>query len=168
MALTHIDDVAEHEKKINDVLVAIDTVNVTDLRKFHHYYGHTHPERLLKFLKNAGKDTVGLRATQEDIEKMCEACIRSKKRKPRPKCAIPCADGPDQILSIDLKEWKERGGKPYICYLIDMFSRLTSGSFIRNKQPESIVNCILEHRVSKFGVFSVFIQTLLERCPMLF
>ena len=153
--LTHIDDVDEREKKVFDVLVAMDSIEVSDLKKLHHYYGHTHPNRLLKFLKNAGKCTDGLRSALVDIENSCESCVRSKRKKPRPKCAIPRADGPDQVLSIDLKEWSSDGKrKRYICYLIDMFSRLTSGAFIRDKQPESIVACILEHWIAKFGVFS--------------
>ena len=151
--LTYIDDVTERDKKVQDVLVVTESVKVSDLKKYHHYYGHTHPDKLLKFLKKAGKDTEGLRAALVKIENSCESCNRSKRRKPRPQCAIPRVDGPDQILTVDLKEWKGKGNKRYICYLIDMFSRLTSGSFIENKNPDTIVNCILEHWISKFGIF---------------
>ena len=108
---------------------------------------------MLKFLRNAGKDTEGLRSALIKIEQSCESCIRSKRRKPRPQCNIPRVDGPDQIVTIDLKEWKGKGKKPYICYIIDMFSRLTSGSFVLNKQPDTIVQCVLEHWISKFGIF---------------
>ena len=151
--LTHIDDVREREEKVQDTLVAMETVKVSDLKKFHHFYGHTHPEKLLKFLKNAGKDTEGLRAALEKIENSCESCKRSKRKKPRPQCAIPRVDGPDQILTVDLKEWEGKGNKRYICYLVDMFSRLTTGSFIPNKLPDTIANCILVHWISKFGIF---------------
>ena len=34
-----------------------------------------------------------------------------------------------------------------------MFSRLTTGAFIANKLPYTIVNCTLEHWISKFGIF---------------
>ena len=151
--LSHIDDIEERDKKIQDALIATDTVQVSDLKKYHHYYGHTHPDKLLKFLKNAGKETEGLKGELVKIENTCESCNRSKRKKPRPQCTIPRADGPDQILTVDLKDWNGNGGKRYICYLIDMFSRLTSGSFISNKLPDTIVNCILEHWVSKFGIF---------------
>ena len=153
--LTHIDDVGEREEKVQDILLAIDSVKVSDLKKFHHYYGHTHPDKLLKFLKNAGKDTEGLRAALVKIESTCESCKRSKRKKPRPQSAIPRVDAPDQILTVDLKEWKGKGNKRYICYLIDMFSRLTTGAFISNKLPDTIVNCILIHWISKFGIFKV-------------
>ena len=151
--LTHIDDVKEREEKVRETLVAMENVKVSELKKFHHYYGHTHPEKLLKFLKNAGKNTEGLRYALEKIESSCESCQRTKRKKPRPQCAIPRVDGPDQILTVDLKEWKGKGNKRYICYLIDMFSRLTTGSFIQNKLPDTIVNCILIHWISKFGIF---------------
>ena len=151
--LTFVEDVSEREKTVRDVLVAMDAVKVSDLKKLHHYYGHTPLDRLLKFLKAAGKDTDGLRSALIQIENSCESCIRSKRKKPRPKSAIPRVDGPDQILSVDLKEWRGKSNKRYICYMIDMFSRLTSAAFIQNKLPDTVVNCILEHWISKFGIF---------------
>ena len=150
--LTHIDDEHERDQKVLEVLLTTNDIQVSDLKKLHHYYGHTHPDKLLKFLKKAGKDTSNLRAELIKIENTCESCIRTKRRKPRPQCAIPRVDGPNEILSVDLKEWTGKGRKRYICYLIDMFSRLTTGSFIQNKQPESLVNCILLNWVKPYGL----------------
>ena len=115
-------------------------LKVSDLKKFHHFYGHTHPDKLLKFLKNAWKYSEGLKSALAEIETLCESRVQTKPRKPRPRCSIPRTDGLDQMLSsIDLKEWKRKGGKPYICYLNDMFSRLTSGA---NKHPDTIGDSI--------------------------
>ena len=150
--LTHIDDVDERDQKVQETLVATKKLKVSDLRKLHHYYGHTHPNKLLKFLKNAGRETDDFREALIKIENTCESCNRSKRRIPRPKCSIPRVEGPNEILSIDLKEWTMKGKKQYICYLIDMFSRLTSGSFIRNKNPDTIVDCILLNWVKHYGL----------------
>ena len=35
--------------------------------------------------------------------------------------------------------------------MIDMFSRLTAGGFIQNKQPETVINCLLENWISRYG-----------------
>ena len=151
--LTFIDDQSERNEKVHNALLSKDDVNETDLKKLHHYYGHTSAEKLLTFLKNAGKDTTDLRNQLTEIESSCQSCKRSKRRKPRPKTAIPRVDGPNQIVTIDLKEWSRKGGrKQYICYIIDMHSRLTTGGFISDKEPDSIVNCILKHWISVFGV----------------
>ena len=70
--LTHMDDVDEREKKVCDVLVAMESIEVSDLKKLNHYR-QTHPDKLLKFLKNAGKCTDGLRSA---------LVVRSKQKKP--------------------------------------------------------------------------------------
>ena len=151
--ITHIADVVERDCKVKEVLVSADKVKVSDLKRLHHYYGHTSVEKLLKFLRKAGKDNDNLKSQLGEIEKSCESCTRSKRRKPRPSSAIPRVEGPNEIVSIDLKEWStSTGKKKYICYLIDMHSRLTSGSFISDKKPDTIVNCIMKHWIPVFGV----------------
>ena len=122
------------------------------LKKLHHYYGHTPPDRLLKLLKNTGRDVTNFKKPLLKIEKTCEACIRTKKRSPRPKSAISRVDTANTIVSLDLKEWSFKGRKYHICYMIDMFSRLTMGNFIKDKKPESIVECILGTWVPAFGL----------------
>ena len=53
---------------------------------------------------------------------------------------------PNQIVSIDLKQYDAKDkDKKWICYLVDMFSRLTVGAFIPNKKPQTIVQVILEN-----------------------
>ena len=66
---------------MKSVLFATKNVTLRDLKKLHHYYGHTSPKKLLKFLKNAGKDTKDMKSQLEKIENSCESCIRSKRRK---------------------------------------------------------------------------------------
>ena len=122
------------------------------LKKLHHYYGHTSPDRLLKFLEKAGKDVTSLKAPLMKIEQSCEACTRTKRRKPLRKSAIPRVEDPNVIVSIDLKEWTFKGQKRYICYLIDLHSRLTMGNFIKDKTPDSVVRCIMQTWVPVFGI----------------
>ena len=148
---THINDFDERCAYIVDTLVSSNNIDVKELKKLHHYYGHVNAQKLLKFLKNAGKETSHLRKYLEDISNSCDACIRTKRRKPRPQNAIPRTDSPNQIVSLDLKHWKPPGKYSYICYMIDMYSRLTLGSFIANKKPESVINSIMNTWVASFG-----------------
>ena len=53
--LTHISDTEERFNKVHEVLVSTENLGVKDLRKLHHYYGHTPCDKLLKFLKENWK-----------------------------------------------------------------------------------------------------------------
>ena len=108
---THINDTAERDEVVQQVLATADKINLKLLKKLHHYYGHTPPQRLLKLLENAGKETNNLKQPLLKIEKTCEACIRTKKRKSKPKSSIPRVDTANVIVSLDLKEWKYKGKK---------------------------------------------------------
>jgi hypothetical protein len=120
---THINDLGNRHDVVQQIRITTDKVNIKMLKELHHYYGHTSPDRLLKFLENAGKDTKDLKEPLYNIEKSCEACIRTKRRKPKPRSAISRVEDPNVIVSIDLKEWKDKSKKKrYICYLIDMQS----------------------------------------------
>ena len=49
------------------------------------------------------------------------------------------------MVTVDLKEYdgKDKERK-YICYLVDMFSRFMVAKFILRKEPEQIVEVIME------------------------
>ena len=106
---THINNVNERYEIVEKTLLATSDVDIRMLKKLHHYYGHTHPDRLLRFLENAGKDISNLKGPLTEIEKSCEACLRTKRSKPRPKSSIPRVTDPNVIVSIDLKEWTQQG-----------------------------------------------------------
>ena len=59
------------------------------------------------------------------------------------------------MVSIDLKEWPTAVRKRYICYMVDLFSCLTSAGFIENKLPESVVGCILKNWIPVYGIMRV-------------
>ena len=145
---THINNIQDRDSQVQRALVAADGIDEKGLKKLHHLYGHTSAEKLEKFLRKAGKDTTGTKNTLEKIEKSCESCLKSKRRKPLPKSAIPRVERPNQIVTLDLKEFKNG----YICYIIDMHSRFTAADFISNKNPDTLVNCIMHKWVSVFGV----------------
>ena len=67
--------------------------------------------------------------------------LQKCKRIPKPKVACPRAEKFNEIVTLDLKEYKDpnKAENRYILYMIDMFSRLTVGVFIPDKHPETIV-----------------------------
>ena len=79
--------------------------------------------------------------------------MKSGKKKPRPKSAIPRVDKPNQVVTIDLKEYDANDPRRrYICYFIDMHSRMTVGGFIPEKKPEQIVEVLMSAWVPNYGI----------------
>ena len=64
---------------------------------------------------------------------------------PKPKVAVSRAEMFGDVVTVDLKEYNRQDkDKKYICYLVDMFSRFTVAKFIPCKEPEQIVEVIIE------------------------
>ena len=149
---THINNVQEREALVETILLTAEEIDEKGLKKLHHLYGHTSAEKLLKFLQKAGKDTKEVRDHLFKIESSCEVCVKSKRRKPRPKSSLPRVDNPNEIVTIDLKMCAQGFGAKYICYLIDMYSRFTAAALINDKLPDTIVMVIMQKWVCLFGV----------------
>ena len=149
---THINNIEEREALVETILLTAEVIDEKGLKKLHHLYGHTSAEKLLKFLQKAGKDTKEIRDHLFKIESSCEVCVKSKRKKPRPKSSLPRVDNPNEIVTIDLKMCAQGFGAKYICYLIDMFSRFTAAALINDKLPDTIVMVIMQKWVCLFGV----------------
>ena len=107
---THVNDVNKREELVMKVLVAANEIDIKGLKKLHHLYGHTSVDKLLKFLRKAGKETPDIKDQLLKIEKTCESCVKSKRRKPLPKSAIPRVDKPNEIVTLDLKHCDDKFG----------------------------------------------------------
>ena len=126
------------------------------LRRIHHYLEHAEPEKLKKLIdKSAGLLTPTVESILKEIAEDC-SCRTIENRRPKPAVALPKADKHNQVVSLDLKEWKG-GDIRYILYLIDVFSRITVGCFIKDKNPDTIVEAILAYWVRFFGRMQVLL-----------
>ena len=122
-----------------------------ELKKGHYTLGHISAEKLAKLIFNAGR-TNNRAVTGEKLRKIkleCQGCSRNPNRRPKPKVASPRATKFNEIVTLDLKEYKDPDNKDnkYILYKIDMVTRLTVSVFIPDKRPETIANKILKHWV---------------------
>ena len=149
----HINNSEERYEAVEQALVMAENIDEKTLKKLHHIFGHTSADRLMKLLQKTGKLEAGTKAVLEKIKETCDACVKSAKKKPRPKSAIPRVDGPNQIVTIDLKEYEASDPRRrYICYFIDMHSRMTVAGFIPEKKPEHIVEVLMSTWVPHYGI----------------
>jgi transposase InsO family protein len=71
-----------------------------------------------------------------------KSCSQFKKSPPRPKVGLPVANDFNDIVGLDLKVISKTKGE-YILWMVDLFSKIIKGKFIKNKQPEIIINGIV-------------------------
>ena len=116
--MTHINDVIKRDSQVHSVLITVEDLKKNDLKKLHHLYRHVSAE-VERFLEKSGKSSEETKKTLEEIAKNCDACIKTKKKTPQQKCAIPRVDAPNQIVTIDLKMYdKHSTRRRYLCYFI--------------------------------------------------
>ena len=118
-----------------------------EIWKLHHYFGHKPPDVLEKVIRSAGKYNDEVKNNLEKL-KECEGCKLEEDNRPKPKVALQKAVRVNQLVALDLKEWKT-GDFEYILYMVDVFSRLAMAVFLKNKEAktvtEALVKCWIGH-----------------------
>ena len=89
----------------------------------------------------AGKLRNKNKAALELLDK-CKICKETKKTPPRPKVGMPAANNFNEVVGLDLKVLDKTG--QYILWMVDMFSKVIKGKFIKDKNPETIVGALIE------------------------
>ena len=143
---THINSEGGRDEAISEVLLSTNMELTTkELKKLHHIFGHTSTDKLGRLIERAGRSSKDTKEKLEEIRRTCESCLRNKRKNPLPKCALPRVDHFNQIVSMDLKEFdRDDKDRRYICYLVDMYSRMTAAKFIPTKEPKYIIATIME------------------------
>ena len=72
----------------------------------------------------------------------CKSCSKMKKSPPRPKVGIPVANNFNEVVGLDLKVLDKAKGH-YILWIVDLFSKMIKGKFIKNKKPATIIEGII-------------------------
>ena len=83
-------------------------LTLKDVKKLHHQFGHVKITRLTSLIENAKRMTDKVRGY---LKQDCTSCVRDQKSKPRPAVSLPRATLFNQVITIDLKDYK------FICYL---------------------------------------------------
>jgi hypothetical protein len=129
------------------LLEADEETQMKTLDKIHKQFGHRSKKAFVSVLKTAENWTPKFSGMIDKIISGCEGCIMVKRSPDRPAVAMPMSTDFNQTVTMDLKIWK---GK-IILYMIDSFTRYTVATVIRNKEPETVVNAIMEKWIQYFG-----------------
>ena len=86
-----------------------------------------------------------------DVIDNCETCSAFRKSPPRPKVGLPPASDFNEIVGLDLKVLDKSKGE-YILWIVDLFSKMIKGKYIKNKLPATIIEGIISTWIIGDGI----------------
>ena len=132
-----------HDEVGHKVFVEVGLRNDEEAKvmKVHRYFGHRSGRRVWELFAKARK-LPGKRKQILEIIDNCETCSKMKKAPPRPKVGLPVSNDFNQVVAMDLKVVDKAKGH-YILWLVDTFSKLIKGKYIKDKNPSTIIEGII-------------------------
>ena len=122
--------------------------------KLHKQFAHTSSSRLLSLLKDAVLFDEDVKVIVEEISRGCNVCKRYQKMPARPVVSLPLATKFNEVVAMDLKEWKK---DLYFLHLIDVATRFSLAAVIQ-KTPSVIIDKVVTLWVGEgFGAPMKFI-----------
>ena len=108
--------------------------------KLHKQFAHPSTKRLKSLLIDAGGYTEEHLECVDKVTENCDVCKRYKKTPARPVVSLPLATEFNEVVAVDLKEWKPN---VYFLHLVDVATRFSLATVVRKKTPEIITGKIM-------------------------
>lgn len=115
-----------------------DSVNYKTISKLHKQLAHPSDHGLLKLLTYAGLKGECYKKIVENISSNCLTCKKFRKTPARPVVSLPLAQNFNELVVLDLKEWK-KSSNIYFLHIIDYATRLCKAAVIRNKHQSTVI-----------------------------
>ncbi|CAG2236150.1 unnamed protein product [Mytilus edulis] len=110
------------------------------IEKLHKQFAHSSAKRLKTLLKDAGGYTKEHLNCVDGITEGCDVCKKYKKTPARPVVSLHWATEFNEVVAVDLKEWKPN---TYFLHLIDIATRFSLATVIKRKTPDVIADKIM-------------------------
>lgn len=124
--------------------------------KLHRQFAHPSLNQLLSLINNAGspwKDNEDLKSEIKRIDKECTICQVYRKAPPRPIVGLPMSTKFLETVAMDLKFYD----KKIFIHLIDLCTRLSAATTLKDKNPGTIIESILRIWISVYGSCEKFL-----------
>ena len=135
---------------VSCLMAKTEELSLKDVQDLHHKFGHASVKRLGELIKNANRLTENVQQYLNHVQEKCQSCMLNQNSKPRPAVSLPRATKFNEVVTVDLKYYKD-GEFKFILYLVDWFSRLTVGELIPDKKPSTIGAVIMSKWVAVMG-----------------
>ena len=103
-----------------------------------HQQSHKSKEQIEALLRASNTWNSSVKQLLEEVTDDCIVCKRYKVTPPVPKSAFPKATSFNEIISLDLKDMKDRSNV-YILYMLDEYSKYMKARVVNTKHPEEII-----------------------------
>ncbi|CAG2235876.1 unnamed protein product [Mytilus edulis] len=131
-----------------DIKVTVTALVATDMtrdktkiiEKLHKQFAHPSAKRLKTLLKDAGGYTKEHFESVDKIIEGCDVCKKYKKTPVQPVVSLPLAAEFNEVVAVDLKEWKPI---TYFLHLIEIATRFSFATVIKRKIPDVIADKIM-------------------------
>ena len=109
--------------------------------KLHNQLAHPSAHRLKILLKDAELYYTEIEHFLDELSNTCDMCLCTKKTPERQVVSLPLATEFNEVVVLDLKEWKK--GNIWILYLTDAATRFSLSALIYNEHPSTIIDKIM-------------------------
>ena len=111
------------------------------IEKLHKQFAHPTGRRLKALLRDAGVQDNSYEKYVDEISDSCQICKKYKKTPPRPCVSLPLATEFNEVVALDLKEWKQG---IYFIHMIDLATRFSLAGVIHRKTPAVIIDKVMK------------------------
>lgn len=111
------------------------------IEKLHKQFAHPTAQKLKYLLEDADVSDKTTLDLVDDVVSKCEVCKQYKKTPPRPVVGLPLAKEFNEVVALDLKEWKSG---IYFLHIIDVATCFSVAGVIRHKTPKVIIEKVMK------------------------
>lgn len=115
--------------------------------KLHRQFSHPSADRLIKLVKDQGKECEDLINAVKKVSQECKICQEYRKPPARPVVGFPLANRFNQCIAMDLKQFKN----VHLLHIVDHATRLSAGAIIRSKKPSVIIQEVFRNWIAIYG-----------------
>ena len=130
--------------------LALEADEESKVKKVHRYFGHRSSRKVWDLFNKANK-LRGKKQAVFDVIDQCKTCSAFRKSPPRPKVGMPPSSDFNEIVGLDLKVVNKNKGE-YILWIVDLFSKMIKGKYIKNKLPATIIEGIISTWIVGDGI----------------
>ena len=135
----------------NFVFISREDNNITaTAEKLHRQFAHPSLNQIMSLINKAGppwNNNKELISEIKRIDKECATCQIYRRSPPRPVVGLPMASKFLETVAMDLKFYD----KKIILHLIDLCTRLSAATTIKDKNPTTVIEAILRTWISVYG-----------------
>ena len=139
----------------NEIYKLYFTENERDVKakalKIHRHFSHARKERIRKLLEDAGIWSQEYSKALSEIEEKCKTCKLYKKPPMKPVVGFSYAQHFNDVISIDLKDFKHSNRKYKLLHIVDQATRFSQAIVVKSKQKEEILEAMFKVWIGVFG-----------------